>query len=177
MATIEECQLIEPRADLEASHKTFVAEFQARGEPIVPWVVGLTYPSFEDYLGMLGRAAQGIGLRQGVVPHSTYWLINDSQQIVAISNLRHDLTNDLLKHGGHIGYGVRPSSRRQGYGTEVLRQTMIQALQIGITRARMTCDKDNIASARTILRNGGILDEEEFMPEHGHVVSRYWINI
>ena len=170
-------RLIEPTVELEASHETFVNEFRSCGEPFVPWIVGKTYVTFIDYIVMLQRARKGVGIPQGFVAHSTYWLIDDAREIVAVSNLRHELSDRLLKHGGHIGYGVRPSARRRGYATEVLKQTLIEARRIGIRKARLTCDKGNSASAKTILRNGGELDEEEFMPEHGHVVSRYWITL
>jgi predicted acetyltransferase len=79
--------------------------------------------------------------------------------------------------GGHIGYGVRPAMRRKGYGTEILRQTLLKARALGLRRIRLTCDKDNVGSVRTILRNGGTFDDEEFMPEQQRVVSRYWVSL
>jgi predicted acetyltransferase len=112
-----------------------------------------------------------------MVPHSTFWLIDSRAEIVAISNLRHALTDYLLRFGGHIGYGVRPSARRRGYATEILRQTLREAHALGLRQLRLTCDKDNVPSARTILRNGGELDDEEFLPAEQRVVSRYWISL
>jgi len=56
----------------------------------------------------------------------------------------------------------RPSARRRGYATEILRQTLLKAKARGITRVRITCAKKNLASAKTILRNAGDLDDEAF---------------
>jgi predicted acetyltransferase len=174
MRTVE---LIEPRADLEASHRSFVDEFRANGEELVPWVIGEPCADFADYVARLKAAAKGVGLRPGHVPHSTFWLVDGSLEIVAISNLRHALTDYLLKWGGHIGYGVRPSRRRQGYASEILRQSLLEARRLGLRKVRLTCDKDNVASSRAILRNGGELDGEELMPELQRIVSRYWVSL
>jgi len=170
-------ELIEPRVDLEASHRSFVEEFHAMGEELVPWVIGEPYADFNEYVARLLGAAVGIGLRPGWVAHSTCWLIDGDGEIVAISNVRHALTDYLLNWGGHIGYGVRPSKRRMGYGTEVLRQSLLRAGALGLRKVRLTCNKDNVASQRTILRNGGEFDGEAFMPEQQCVACRYWISL
>jgi predicted acetyltransferase len=170
-------ELTNPRSDLEASHRSFVDEFRANGEDLVPWVIGEPYDDFAEYVARLNAAAKGIGLRPGFVPHSTFWLLDGAGEIVAISNLRHTLTAFLLRWGGHIGYGVRPSMRNRGYATEILRHTLNEARVLGVRNVRLVCDQDNAASARTILRNGGRLDDEELMPEQRRVVSRYWITL
>lgn len=72
---------------------------------------------------------------------------------------------------------MRPSARQRGYATEVLRQTLLMAKEKGINRVRVTCSRDNPASAKTILRNGGKLDDELFMPEYDEVIIRYWIDL
>lgn len=170
-------RLIEPRIDLEESHKTFLEEFRRLGERVHPWVVAEPYNHFSDYIAMLNDASKGSGLPADFVAHSTFWLVDADNDIVAISNLRHELNDFLLTYGGHVGYGVRPSVWRRGYATEVLRQTLLMAKERGIDRVRVTCSKDNPASDKTILRNGGKLDDEVFMPEHGEFICRYWIDL
>jgi predicted acetyltransferase len=170
-------RLINPTVDLEASHVSLVSEFRERGEPLIPWIIGEPYESFSEYVAMLLRASQGLGLPSGFVPHSTFWLVDGAGEVVAVSNLRHELNESLLAHGGHVGYGVRPSKRERGYATELLRLTLVEARRIGIQRALVTCDKFNPASTKVILKNRGELEDEQFVPELGKTVSRYWIQL
>jgi predicted acetyltransferase len=171
------CRLIAPNPGYEPTHRSFIDEFVARGETVIPWIVAEPYVTFGDYVAKLAGAAHGIGIPEGFVAHSTFWLVDAADEIVGVAHLRHRLTDKLLRYGGHIGYGVRPSVRRRGYATELLRQTLGEARALGLGRVRLTCDRDNVGSAQTILRNGGVLDEEQFMTEHDRVVSRYWIDL
>jgi predicted acetyltransferase len=168
-------QLMRPSAQFERSHASFIAEVLDRGEKLVPYVLAEVGDNFADYLAMLERNARGIDLPHGHVPSSTFWLLDDAGEIVAVSHLRHALTESLLSYGGHIGFGVRPSARRQGYATETLRQTLSEARKLGIDDVLVTCDKGNIASARTIVSNGGVFSGEEYLEAHSSVVQRYWI--
>jgi putative acetyltransferase len=90
-----------------------------------------------------------------------------------VSNLRHRLTDALQVAGGHIGYGVRPTARRRGLATYLLRETLGRARAMGIDEALLTCASTNQASIQTILRNGGVLVSEEFIPGRNEVVQRY----
>ena len=91
-------------------------------------------------------------------------------------NIRHYLNDSLLKEGGHIGDGIRPSERRKGYATEMIRLALTECKKLGIEKVLMTCDKDNIGSARSIIKNGGIL-ENEFVNSEGNIEQRYWISL
>ena len=90
------------------------------------------------------------------------------------------LADFLLQYGGSIGYSVRPSERRKGYAKETLRLTLVKCREAGEERVLITCDRDNPASARTILANGGVL-ENEVADEPGlgqsGVIQRYWITL
>lgn len=81
----------------------------------------------------------------------------------------------LLSYGGHIGYSVRRSERKKGYATEMLKLALKECEGLGITKVLLTCDKDNIASAKTIIKNEGILENE--VQEEGGITQRYWINL
>ena len=83
----------------------------------------------------------------------------------------------LRDFGGHIGYGVRPSERRKGYATLMLRLVLDKARAMGIERVLITCDKDNLASARVIQKNGGVLDSESYSEQAKRVTQRYWIEL
>lgn len=109
------------------------------------------------------------------VPASTYLAINEAGELVGMVNIRHRLNDALLQHGGHIGYSVRKSKRRQGYATEMLGLVLEECEKLGIDRALVTCAKTNIGSARTIQKNGGVLENE--IPEGERITQRYWIEI
>src|SRR6478736_2526166 len=103
---------------------------------------------------------QGINLPEGWVPDSTFWLINRDKRILGAVNIRHQLTEKLLNSGGHIGYGIRPTERRKGYATLLLKLALEKARELGIHRVLVVCDERNIASERTILINGGTSDTD-----------------
>ena len=91
--------------------------------------------------------------------------------------MSHWLTDALRDWGGHIRYGVRPSERNKGYGTLMLKLALDKARALGIGRVLITCGKDNIASQRVILKNGGVLDSESYSEQAGRVTQRYWIDL
>ena len=112
--------------------------------------------------------------QEGLVPDSTFFCFYGKRNLmVGAMNIRHDLNDYLLKYGGHIGDGIRPSERRKGYATEMIRLALEECRKLGLTRVLMTCDKNNIGSAKSIIRNGGILENEVL--EEGSIKQRYWI--
>ena len=112
--------------------------------------------------------------QEGLVPDSTFFCFDEKRNLmVGAMNIRHDLNDYLLKYGGHIGDGIRPSERRKGYATEMIRLALEECRKLGLTRVLMTCDKNNIGSAKSIIRNGGILENEVL--ENGVIKQRYWI--
>jgi predicted acetyltransferase len=129
------------------------------------------------YVRRLQDSARGVNLAPGRVPQTTYWLVRGGKTIVAASNLRHALTDHLEHEGGHIGYATRPSQRRKGYGTRLCALTLEKARAMGMKRILITCDEDNIASARIIEKNGGKLENKVVSRETGKVKNRYWIDL
>ena len=169
-------QLVPPTAEYADSYRALVAEFNAANEGLIPFTLGFANEDFADYLRRLELCAQGMGPAAGFVPHSTWWLVSDGD-VVAVSNLRHHATAALLREGGHIGYGVRPSSRGRGFGREVLRYTLQRARAIGLHNVLLTCRSDNVASIRTILANAGTFDSEAYIEERGTTIHRYVIDL
>ncbi len=95
----------------------------------------------------------------GYVPATELWWVEDAEVLGRVG-IRHRLTPALLEMGGHIGYDVRPSARRRGHATAMLRESLIVARGLGIEHALVTCNVDNVASRTVIERNGGILEDE-----------------
>ena len=95
----------------------------------------------------------------GFVPATELWWV-EGDEFLGRTSIRHRLTPTLLEIGGHIGYDVRPSARRRGHATAILRAALAVARDLGIERALVTCDTDNVGSRTVIERNGGILEDE-----------------
>lgn len=130
------------------------------------------YHDFDYYLEHLEYKEP----KDGLVPDSTFFCLDEERNIlVGAVNIRHDLNDYLLKYGGHIGDGIRPGERRKGYATEMIRLALEECKKLNITRVLMVCNKDNIGSARSIINNGGILENE--VAEGENIMQRYWINI
>jgi predicted acetyltransferase len=89
--------------------------------------------------------------------------------IVGRTSVRHRLNAALEVYGGHIGYCVLPAYRGRGYAKEILRQSLVLARSVGITRALLTCDEPNLASRRVIESAGGSYDRSN------GTTRRYWV--
>ncbi|TPG19055.1 GNAT family N-acetyltransferase [Pedococcus bigeumensis] len=165
-------------------HWTFLAavdEFRANGEPAHDGV--LNWPAEGDFPGLVFTregledsaefdrfVANRVGDAEVGNPRppgwttATYWWLEDPDRVdefVGSISLRHHIDHPMLATvGGHVGYSVRPRARRRGFASDALRQVVPLAAARGIPRLLVTCDLDNVASARTIEANGGELEGE-----------------
>ena len=169
--------LIDPTAELKSEFVSMVEEYQAAGERRHKDIAGLIRNDFSEYIRRLENTSRGIGLSPGHVAMTIFWLVRDGAAIVGTGQLRHTLTPDLEHEGGHIGYNIRPSQRRKGYGTRLLGHLLKKARGLGRQRVLLTCDTDNFASARIIEKNGGRLDSDGISRKSGKPISRYWIEL
>lgn len=164
--------LIEPAEELRAEFLAMAREYSAAGENRYQ----AASDNFPAYIRSLLDGARGVGLAPGRVPYSTFWLAS-GRRLIGRSSIRHHLTPDLAYEGGHIGYDIRPSERRKGYGTLILTLTLAEARRLGMNRALVTCDTDNVGSAKIIENNGGKLEEQAVSKRTGRLISRYRIEL
>ncbi|MET7426826.1 GNAT family N-acetyltransferase [Dactylosporangium sp. NPDC005555] len=166
------------------AHRSFlaaVAEFrgEGRGSPADASMIGSEIRDFGHRWSLpAGFAAYVDWLRlqvredsprpEGHVPSTTLWWVEDDDYLGRIA-IRHRLTPHLREVGGHIGYDVRPSARRRGHATAMLRAALPVARGLGIESALVTCDVTNIASRKVIEVNGGVLGDQ-----HGDKL-RFWL--
>jgi predicted acetyltransferase len=167
--------LAEPSVTYRDSFIPSVQEFQAEGRQLHYDLKSIT-SDFGMFVQELYYQQDRAKLKSGRVPASEFWLINDDQFIGRLS-LRHELNENLLKMGGHIGYEIRPSKRRQGYGTQILRLGLEKAKQIGLHRVLVTCDEKNIGSKKIIEHNGGKFENAIEIEADPVKKLRYWIDI
>jgi predicted acetyltransferase len=127
-----------------------------------------------DVLQRMIDWSEGRSLLPSWAPFTTYWLVDDDGALVATSRLGHALTDELLHHGGHIGYYVKRSERRKGYGRSMLTLTLAEGRKRGIERFLLTVNVNNEGSIRVIEANGGVLEDER-LDDTGQMFRRYWI--
>lgn len=123
-------------------------EWNTSGEKIIPYAIRrIDYHDFMSYCNNLEvKDAAG-----GLVPDSTFFCLDEERdRIVGAVNIRHYLNEALLLNGGHIGDGVRPSERRKGIATQMIALALEECRKLGIEKVLMVCDKENIASAKSI---------------------------
>lgn len=166
--------LVKLTSEYRPQLEDMMTEWLAAEQNFSPYAIRRNdYRDFEYYLEHLEIKEE----RDGRVPDSTFFCLDlDRNIFVGAVNIRHYLNEALLFSGGHIGDGIRPSERRKGYATAMIRLALEECRKLGIPRVLMTCDKDNVASARTIIKNGGIL-ENEIINEEGVPEQRYWIDL
>jgi predicted acetyltransferase len=108
--------------------------------------------------GELVADRTGVHTRWGV-PTTVFWYVSGKHYVGELV-IRHELTPELLRSGGHIGYSVAPPWRRQGHGTALLAAGLGQARLLGLPRVMLTIDTQNEASRRVALANGATHDGE-----------------
>ena len=150
------------------------SDHEVNGGNRSPWAIFKNdYHDFEAYLYHLETKKP----TEGKVPNSVYFLLDVERNILlGAVDIRHYLNDHLLQFGGHIGDGIRPSERRKGFATEMIRLSLIECKKLGISRVLMVCDKANVGSAKSIIKNGGVL-ENEFADNDGKIQQRYWIEL
>lgn len=160
---------------LEDTHETLLNEMMDEwtltGEKIIPYVIRKNdYHQFKFYKENLDTRDTYYVLT------TTLFLLDESSNcFIGAANIRHELNEALLHNVGHIGLGIRPSKRGNGYGAKLLELALSEAKKLGISRVLLVCNKENTASSSTIKKNGGVL--EDVREDRGTLVERYWIDI
>ena len=165
-------RLVDPSREWHAAFLDMAREYEAESAGHHRYASALR--DFDGYLRRVEAGRRGEGLPAGWVPATELWLEHDGR-IVGCVRLRLGLTPALENEGGHVGYDVRPSMRRRGYGTVLLRLALTEARALGVERVRITCDDDNVGSIRVIERNGGVLAGRGVSRETGKTVRQYWV--
>ncbi len=132
--------------------------------------------TFEEWYSAFHDNLKEETVRPGLVPATTYMAISsDDSRLIGMIDIRHRLNDYLLESGGHIGYSIIKSERCKGYATEMLSLALTECIKLDIKKVLITCDKENVASAKTIANNGGILENE--IKQGNETTQRYWITL
>ena len=148
-------------------------EWTSADEVIVPRAISKAdYHNYYEYSEAIEVRTESSEL----VPDSTFFCLDTERNIfVGAVNIRHRLNERLSVGVGHIGDGIRPSERKKGYGTKMVALALEECKKLNLDEVLMCCEKSNIASEKTIIRNGGILENEvEF---DGKIMRRFLIRL
>lgn len=156
----DEAAFVAAQRAFEGDHFNFALDYRD----------GMDFGDYVEHMATLPGGSERYGAQ---VPAVFLVAVVDGALVGRVS-IRHALNEWLAHQGGHIGYGVVPQHRGRGYATEILRQAIIVNRAHGVERNLVTCDDDNVASARTIERCGGQLDSV-VTADAGKPVRRYWI--
>lgn len=126
------------------------------------------------YVDRLERLRGGLDVPADRVP-ATFLIAEVDGELVGRASVRHTLNPYLARVGGHIGYGIRQCARRRGHATEILHRSLDLLRRLGVERALITCDDDNIGSATVIERCGGVL--QDVVDDDGVLKRRYWVEL
>ena len=164
-------RLVLPSSEYKGSFLEALREFQEEGRYTDLDLKELE-EDFDTYVHKFLRAA--VEPEEGKVPDTYFWLV-DGDEVIGRVSIRHTLNEKLRSVGGHIGYDIRPSKRRLGYGTKLLALALPEAKKLGIDSALVTCDVTNIGSRKIIEANGGVLEDEVPGEEGEPNKLRFWI--
>ena len=173
---VKNMKLVKPTHQYSEQVIAYRKAFLDKGE--LPYG-GSSLQNFDDFNTWFTKVQlqeKGKRLPPNRVPASQFLsIVND--RVVGLVNIRHRLSPELLIDSGHIGYSIHPKEREKGYATKQLELSLREAKKLGINKVLVTCDKVNIASAKTIQKLGGILENEVISPSSKEIIQRYWIEI
>ncbi len=157
------------------SHKSEYLEMIAEWKSTEPTPTSpdtlFKWEDFEDFLQIITQEQDNPP--DGKVPATLFFLMK-GERILGAIHIHHHINHPrLMEAWWHIGYGIRPSQRRKWYATGMLRLGLIKAKELWIEKVLLGCHDDNIASQKTIERNGGIF--ERYTEHEGKKLRRYWI--
>lgn len=167
-------ELVKPSVEMKTLMADFVSEFKEHKEDTINGCCGLTrFNDYGEWILFINDVENG--LIPDRIPSSTFVAIDTlSNAVAGIIDIRHSLSQKYY-YSGHIGYSIRPSLRRMGYGTEILRLGVEKAKKYDIDKLLLVCEKSNVASQKVIERSNGVMEKEILMD--GHVYFVYWIDI
>jgi len=150
-------QLVSPSQKYKESYIGYIKELGS--EERYPFTLDFEHSDFPKYLNTLENYSNGIDIPEDAVPSSTFWLV-EGAELLGVTNIRHSLNDRIEYCGGHIGLGIRPANRGKGLGNLLMKLSIQKLVEMGVNPIHIHCYKDNIASAKVIIDNGGVLESE-----------------
>lgn len=169
--------LVKPDLLYYEQYNKMMDEWVKDGSKIAPWFLDDKLNSideFAEFVKMLDNY-ENANLPDKFATTTSYFVIDENDKLIGASSLRHYLTVEGLNSWGHIGYGVRPSERNKGYGTQILNLTLGEARRRNIRKVLLGAHKSNVGSCKVIEKCGGKFYREIYVDNDDLAVIQYII--
>jgi len=185
---MNELELQLPTLQHKIAAENFKSEFLEKQEPVIYGSALFDQMEYEQWLTHNTNNRHESTVNIGWVTATTFFAVRKRDlKIVGVIDIRHNLGNEFLtQYGGHMGYSVRPSERKKGYATDILKMGVEYAKSLNIEKLMIACFSDNIPSIKTIIKCGGVLFETKLYTEgqlvsipnsEEKLVNIYWIDL
>ncbi|MCR5835135.1 MAG: GNAT family N-acetyltransferase [Lachnospiraceae bacterium] len=171
--------LVKPDLTYFEKYNEMMREWCESNTRIAPWFLDEpidTIEEFEKLIKLLDDCEHGLGDSQ-FASTTSFFVVDENNKLIGATSLRHYLTCEGYRTWGHIGFGVRPSERRKGYATQMLKMMLEEAKKHYIYIVLIGCYADNVGSYKTIEKCGGILEDIVSYEAYEGPIKRYWINL
>ncbi|GAA0086373.1 GNAT family N-acetyltransferase [Clostridium sp. CTA-7] len=169
-------KLVFPSEEFREEWQDIITEIENVKERITPFALKGEATNYNEYLKNAKNNSLGVNLQDDRVPSDIFFLVNNkSKRILGAIDIRYSLNDYLYNYGGNIGYGIRPTERKKGYATEMLKLALDICRETGMDKVLITCKSSNVASAKTMIKNGAVLENEVL--ENDILIQRYWIKL
>lgn len=172
---MDQITLILPDETHRDQYLAMMEEWLSFGGRLNPGALRNNGAPYEKWLSHIRADQDARTCPEGKVPQTLYLAFNDAGELVGAVSLRPQMNAITLQEAGHVAYGVRPSQRRKGYATQMLALAVDKLNALGVDRVLVVCAADNLGSIKTILNNGGVL-ENEITSSNGELRKRFWIS-
>lgn len=159
-----------PQYEDECILKEYVEEHYSNYERNISASNGMTNMNYNEWVEKVNRNFETADDEWG--KYYLYLVFDDDNKLIGLLNIRFDLTDELRERYGDIGYGVRPSERRKGYATKILKFALDICREKNMKNVILGCYENNCGSNKTIIKNGGVLYRNDYDEEK---LSEDWI--
>lgn len=173
---MDDIKLVLPDLKYKSAYKKMMKNWRKNSAEVIPWFLKENYSDFPAIVKKFSDYSNNVNVPDEYVPSTTFWALKDKNLIGAV-NIRHYLNDKFSAYFGHIGYAVKPEERQKGYGTKILKLALNECKKLNLKKVLICCQKDNTASAKVILNNNGVLENEILNITADKIIQRYWIEI